>query len=756
MASSKIAWGMEVGADAIKAVRLERTGDEVAVTDFAVIPHKKVLTTPDLDQDEMIRLGLGQFISQKAMENERLVMSVPGHAAFARFAKLPPVEPKKVPDIVKFEAVQQIPFPIEQVEWDYQTFASPDSPEVEVGIFAITRERVSQRLALYGELGIQPEVLTLSPVAVYNAMAYDLQLAGPDGAGSAGASRKPLVFMDIGTSATDIIVADQGRCWIRTFPLGGTHFTEAVTEAFKLSYSKADKFKQESATSKYAKQIMQAMRPVFSDLLQEVQRSLGYYQSLHRDSKLETVVGLGSTFKIPGLRRFLGQQLQMDVVRLDEFKRIRVEGRDAADFAAHTVSLATAYGLALQGVGLAAISVNLAPVGSLRDQMWKSKTKWFAAAASIAVLAAGAMFIRPWSDASSMRPGGVDPSVEDTVRRAKSLKQQHDTLATSSSVGFVAENMRRLTDYRNVWPHLVEDCVAALRSAEPQPELVGDDPEAVLKIPAPLRQLVSMDRLDGVYNGGADNRRLINVTLDVEFSHDRRQNFLNDTVAKWLRDKAKETRPDVPYKILDSEAFPISINTSRMATLEVNADGVVGGASAVGGGGGGGSSGGGGAGDGTASGNPRRGGGTEVAPPSGGELGGGGGGGGSNMGGFKPPSRPRNTEQLAAPGSDLKPGGGSGDAASAPAGSVPIESDTSGIGAGGRNAATSPNAPGEPRLGDLDKVAPIPAPPKLYKAGDKVHRATITFTVELPPPAGAVPAGAPADGTTSAQPSTPA
>ena len=66
-------------------------------------------------------------------------MSVPGHAAFARFAKLPPVEPKKVPDIVKFEAMQQIPFPLDQVEWDYQTFVSPDSPDVEVGIFAITR-----------------------------------------------------------------------------------------------------------------------------------------------------------------------------------------------------------------------------------------------------------------------------------------------------------------------------------------------------------------------------------------------------------------------------------------------------------------------------------------------------------------------------------------------------------------------------------------------------------------------------------------
>ena len=290
MASSKAAWGIEIGADSIKAIRLERDGDSVNVTDFSVIQHKKVLTTPDLDSDEMIRLGLGQFVSQKALEGERLIMSVPGHAAFARFAKLPPVDPKKVADIVKFEAVQQIPFPIDQVEWDYQTFTKEGMPDIEVGIFAITREKVQSRLALYADLGIQPDILTLSPVAVYNAMTYDLSL---------GQNHQPMVFLDIGTSATDLIIADEGRCWIRTFPLGGTHFTDAVVNAFKLSYSKAEKLKQESTSSKYAKQIMQAMRPVFSDLLQDVQRSLGYYASLHRDRELKTMIGLGSTMKIP-------------------------------------------------------------------------------------------------------------------------------------------------------------------------------------------------------------------------------------------------------------------------------------------------------------------------------------------------------------------------------------------------------------------------------------------------------------------------
>ncbi len=558
MAINKAAWGIEIGSDSIKALRLEREGDEVKVSDFVVIPHKKVLTTPDLDQDEMIRLGLGQFVSQKAMEGEHLVMSVPGHAAFARFAKLPPVDPRKVGDIVKFEAVQQIPFPIDQVEWDYQTFTKEGLPDIEVGIFAITRERVQQRLSLYGELGIQPDVLTLSPVAVYNAMVYDMSLVG---------DHQPLVFLDIGTSATDLIIADEGRCWIRTFPLGGTHFTDAIVSSFKLSYSKAEKLKQESTSSKYAKQIMQAMRPVFSDLLQDVQRSLGYYASLHRDRELKTMIGIGSTFKIPGLRKFLGQQLQMDVLRLDEYRRIRVEGREAAAFAANAVNMATAYGLALQGVGLAPIAVNLMPVNSLRQQVWHSKIKWFAAAAAIIIAASGAMFIRPLKDQAALARFNSTSKVDDVLSRGTALKRQYQEIGQNANSGFTAENYDRLLRDRDIWPYLLSDVSNALASSRPQTELLGSDLNAIRSVPPAERNLILLESLDGDYVHASGVRR-IRVTMNVSFSNSQKAKFLNESVGMWLREHAE--RPGVPYKILPQT---ISVNPSQIATVTVTESG---------------------------------------------------------------------------------------------------------------------------------------------------------------------------------------
>ena len=261
------AWGIEVGSQAVKALKLSRQAGGVVLEDFDVLPFKQILTTPDLDVEEAIRVNLDALIQKHELDKSQVVVSVPGHMAFARFAKLPPVELSKVQSIVAYEAQQQIPFPIDQVEWDYQVFAQDDAPDIEVGIFAITKERVAQFLSNYRSVDLRVDALTLSPVAVYNAFAYEQ---------AQGGAEEGTVYLDIGTVSTDIIIVESGGIWLRTLPLGGNHFTEALMKQFKISFTRAEKLKKEAATSKYAKQIFQAMRGVFHDIVQEIQRSLGF------------------------------------------------------------------------------------------------------------------------------------------------------------------------------------------------------------------------------------------------------------------------------------------------------------------------------------------------------------------------------------------------------------------------------------------------------------------------------------------------
>ncbi len=485
MPSSTDCWGIEVGANAVKAIRLQKAGGSVRITDFDYLPYKKVLTTPDTDMDEAIRLALDQLQTRKQFGKAAVVVSVPGHQAFARFASLPPVEPKKVPEIVKFEAVQQIPFPIDEVEWDYQTFLSEDSPDVEVGIFAITKERVAKWLANFDGVDITVHGLCLSPVAVYNALAHDRDLAD---------SSSGVMLMDIGTSATDLIIADGGRIWMRTIPLGGHHFTEALVRSFKLSYSKAEKLKREAATSKYAKQIFQAMRPIFVDLVSKIQQSMGYYQTLNRDAEIEKMIGLGSTFRLPGLKKFLNQQLNMEVRRLDDFKKLDVEGRNASAFAENAVTMAPAYGLALQGLGMEAVSCNVLPEVIIREQVWKAKQPWTIAAAAICAVSAGVSYFMTSNQLSGYE-SNAEPrnAVQGVISTASDHKRTWNKLSTDDPRKKIG-NYQRMLDYRTVWPLLMQDIQAGIASAS-----VGQGD--VSKLPRNERKQIFMTNLDYRYVG---------------------------------------------------------------------------------------------------------------------------------------------------------------------------------------------------------------------------------------------------------------
>jgi len=491
------AWGIEVGQYAIKAVHLSRHGSEVHLDNYEVIRFKQILTTPDIDVAEQIQVHLDKLIQKYEIGAAHVVVSVPGHKAFARFAKLPPVEAKKIPDIVKFEAVQQIPFPIDQVEWDYQVFQQEDSPDVEVGIFAITKERVAHFLSDFRAVNTRIDALTLSPLAVYNAFAFDQDAASGEGT----------MYMDIGTVSTDLIIVEHGGIWLRTLPIGGNNFTEALVRAFKISYPKAEKLKREAATSKYAKQIFQAMRGVFADLVQEVQRSLGYYQSLNRDADITRLVGVGSTFRLPGLSKFLKQQLKIDVSRPDGYAKIGVEGKQEADFAEHALNLATAYGLALQGLGLHAVDANILPSSIIRSRQWKAKQPWLVGAAACVAVAAGLMggsyFMARAEWMAEYDPGGMngtDIEVKRVLTPAQKWQREVNQIAKADDdPRHRIENLQRTLDYRNLWPMINQDIAEALEAVGTQPELMGNDQAQIDAIPFGERRRLYIESIESRY-----------------------------------------------------------------------------------------------------------------------------------------------------------------------------------------------------------------------------------------------------------------
>src|SRR5438445_10532026 len=100
MAKSTAVWGIDIGRCALKALRCRLDGDAIVADGFDYIEYPKLLTQPEADAPRLSKEALEQFLSRNTVKGDRLAVSVAGESGLAGDRKPPPVEVKKVADIV--------------------------------------------------------------------------------------------------------------------------------------------------------------------------------------------------------------------------------------------------------------------------------------------------------------------------------------------------------------------------------------------------------------------------------------------------------------------------------------------------------------------------------------------------------------------------------------------------------------------------------------------------------------------------------
>ena len=172
-------WGIDLGQCALKALRVQEVDGQVVATAFDYVEYPKILSQPDADPDQLIREALNTFLSRNNLRGDVVAISVPGQSGLARFVKLPPVEEKKIADIVRFEAKQQIPFNLDEVVWDFQKLGAGEvidglALDTEIGLFAMKRDMVNRYLQHFQDVNVEVHLVQMAPLALCNFVSHDL------------------------------------------------------------------------------------------------------------------------------------------------------------------------------------------------------------------------------------------------------------------------------------------------------------------------------------------------------------------------------------------------------------------------------------------------------------------------------------------------------------------------------------------------------------------------------------------------------
>jgi len=462
-------WAIDIGNTSLKALRLSNESGVLEVIGFDHIQHGKILSGTDVkdqEKQELIALSLRQFVQQNDIGKDDIIVAVPSQNSFARFVNLPPVEQKRIPEIIRFEASQQIPFDINEVVWDWQLMTEAGATEAKVGIFAIKNDVVTAELEHFSRENLQVSYVQIAPIALYNYVMFDR----PDLTRS---DTQATVVLNIGAENTDLVVCTKSDVWHRTITMGGNTFTKAIADTFKLSFEKAEKLKRTAPMSKYARQILQAMKPVFADLAAEIQRSLGFYSSSHPNVKLARVVALGGGTRMRGLLQYLQQSLQVPIERPDSFKQVGINAAvSAAKFHESICDFGIVYGLGIQALGYGRIESNLLPRTIARSMAWARKTKYFMAAACMILVVSVLAFARTMIDrASYSSRSAVREKIKSVLGAARKVENELKAEQSGASVSEGAINEEfDLFKYRDIVPLLNKMVIEALPNEKNNPE----------------------------------------------------------------------------------------------------------------------------------------------------------------------------------------------------------------------------------------------------------------------------------------------
>jgi type IV pilus assembly protein PilM len=342
-------------------------------------------------REAAILKALQELLAEKAIKAKSVNVCAPGFHVFSKFVKLPPVDAGKVTQIIQYEAQQNVPFPLEEVVWDYQILGSTPGGELEVLLVAIKADIVEGLFRVTETSGLRLQLTDVSPAALCNAFRYNY-----------GDLEDCTMLLDIGAKTSNLLFFEKGKVFSRSINLGANSITQDFANESKLKFDVAEKLKIEegfvslggayeepenphqAAISKIARQFMTRLHI-------QVNQTMQFYRGQQGGSAPQRLFLSGGASVMPYTAQFFAEKLNVPV---EYFNPLRNVDRDPSinleELARVAHSLGEVVGLGLRNLAHCPVELNLMPESTLRWQSFNQKKPYFIATvfSLVAVVAA--------------------------------------------------------------------------------------------------------------------------------------------------------------------------------------------------------------------------------------------------------------------------------------------------------------------------------------------------------------------------------
>lgn len=337
--------GLDISSSAVKLLELSRRGDKFHVETYAVEPlppnavNEKQIVDPKLVADSIARA-----VNRSGTRTKQVALAVAGASVITKIVQMPSgLSDHDMEEQIRAQADQYIPYPIEEVNLDFQSAGDSDrgAGNSDVLLAACRKEQVESRCAAAEIAGLIPRVVDIEAYALENACQF-LRHQMP-GRGV----RKTVAVVDVGANTASLLVLhDLQTVYTRDQAFGGKQLTEEIMRQFGMSFEDAGKAKKfGNLPENYESEILPAF---IADMGQQIDRSLQFFfAASSKHGNIDQLILAGGCAHIPNVDILIQERLRIPTVVARPFAEMSVSARaKPAVLAKDEASLLIAAGLA--------------------------------------------------------------------------------------------------------------------------------------------------------------------------------------------------------------------------------------------------------------------------------------------------------------------------------------------------------------------------------------------------------------------------
>ncbi len=310
----------------------------------------------------------------------------PSMLLLTKTIKIPHVEAARRKEVISFEAEKNIPYPINEVSWDYQII-SDDGVESEIFLTSMKSSSADEFCEMLSSVGIVPDSIESSSILDYNTWKY----CGLE---------NDVVILNIGARFSNMLVVREDGLFARSIPVGGNALTQAigdsmgqnfeVAEDLKRRYFKNNEDVEMSVTASNATEHFTASaKSVMQRISLELKRSILNYRRTGRVATPKKIYLTGRGALLPGFAEYLAEDQKMDVEFLDSLQNVSVaSGLNQALLNVCAPQMSELVGEAARMVLPESMGVNLLPRHIVEESAFAAKRPLMILSAALLAVAA--------------------------------------------------------------------------------------------------------------------------------------------------------------------------------------------------------------------------------------------------------------------------------------------------------------------------------------------------------------------------------